>query len=175
MGTKRFAEYRMINDPQTAGLYRKSFQRYTQETLLCSSVFYGLCATFCLGIFMIKYRVEYVIAIPILLVSLKLVKKDPKCIFSTISITMAIYTVVHFINLAINDYCIANNILDAEGNVVFANYMYSLAPNNPLVELFIKLIPGGYWHMYLAVPILVVYLLIVYTPDLLKKKEKCAR
>lgn len=67
MGTKRFAEYRMINDPQTAGLYRKSFQRYTQETLLCSSVFYGLCATFCLGIFMIKYRVEYVIAIPILL------------------------------------------------------------------------------------------------------------
>lgn len=67
MGTKRFAEYRMINDPQTAGLYRRSFQRYTQETLLCSSVFYGLCATFCLGIFMIKYRVEYVIAIPILL------------------------------------------------------------------------------------------------------------
>ena len=59
--------------------------------------------------------------------------------------------------------------------MVFANYMYSLAPNNPLVELFIKLIPGGYWHMYLAVPILVVYLLIVYAPELLKKKEKCAR
>ncbi len=116
------------------------------------------------------------IAIPIVLVSLKLVKKEPKCIFSTIAITMSIYTVVHFINLAINHYCTVNNILDAEGNVVFANYMYSLAPNNPLVELFMQWVPGGYWHMYLAVPILVVYLLIVYAPDLVKKlkKKKCA-
>lgn len=112
------------------------------------------------------------IAIPILLVSLGLIKKDPKCIFSTIAITMSIYTAVHFINLAINQYCTANNILDAEGNVVFANYMYSLAPNNPLVELFMKWIPGGYWHMYLAVPILVVYLLIVYAPELIKKHKK---
>ena len=116
------------------------------------------------------------IAIPIVLVSLKLVKKDPKCIFSTIAITMSIYTVVHFINLAINNYCIAHNILDAEGDVVFANYMYSLAPNNPLVELFMKWIPGGYWHMYLAVPILVVYLLIVYAPEIIGyfKNKKCS-
>ena len=115
------------------------------------------------------------LAIPIVLVSLGLVKKDPKCIFSTIAITMAIYTVVHFINVSINDYCTANNILNAEGEIIFANYMYSLAPNNPLVELFIKWIPGGYWHMYLIVPILVVYLLIVYLPDLLKnrKNKKC--
>lgn len=112
------------------------------------------------------------IAIPILLVSLKLVKKDPKCIFSTVAITMSIYTVVHFINLAINSYCVANNILNAEGEVVFANYMYSLAPNNPLSELFMKIIPGAYWHMYLAVPILVVYLLIVYAPELVKKHKK---
>lgn len=113
------------------------------------------------------------LAIPVLLVSLGLVKKDPKCIFSTIAITMGIYTVVHLINVSINSYCAANHIVNAEGEVIFANYMYSLAPNNPLVELFIKLIPGGYWHMYLAVPILVVYLLIVYLPDLLKKKKKC--
>ena len=59
---------------------------------------------------------------------------------------------------------------------IFANYMYSLAPNNPLVELFMQWIPGGYWHMYLAVPILVVYLLIVYAPDILRawKKKKTA-
>lgn len=111
------------------------------------------------------------IAIPIVLISLKLVKKEPKCIFSTVVITMSIYTAVHFINLAINRYCVANNVLNREGNVVFANYMYSLAPNNPLSELFMKLIPGAYWHMYLAVPILVVYLLIVYAPELLKKHK----
>ena len=111
------------------------------------------------------------IAIPILLISLKLVKKEPKCIFSTVAITMSIYTVVHFINLAINQYCVANNVLNREGEVVFANYMYSLAPNNPLSELFMKLIPGAYWHMYLAVPILLVYLLIVYAPELFKKHK----
>lgn len=66
MGTKRLAEYRMIGDKSTAGLYRKSFRYYTQETLLCSSFFYAMCATFCMGIFMVKYRVEYVLAVPVL-------------------------------------------------------------------------------------------------------------
>lgn len=115
-------------------------------------------------------------AIPIVLVSLGLVKKDPKCILTTVAITMGIYTLVHFTNLAINNYCAANNILNAEGELVFANYMYSLAPNNPLAELFQKLIPGVYWHMYLAVPILIVYLLIVYAPELAArfKKQKIA-
>lgn len=66
MGTKRLAEYRMIGDAQTAGLYRKSFRRYSQQSLLCSSFFYAMCATFCLGIFMVKYRVEYVLSMPLL-------------------------------------------------------------------------------------------------------------
>ena len=119
---------------------------------------------------------KWFFAIPIVLVTLGLVKKDPKCIFSTVAITMSIYTVVHFINVSLNNYCAANNILNPEGELVFANYMYSLAPNNPLVELFMQWIPGGYWHMYLAVPILVVYLLIVYLPDIIKnrKNKKCA-
>lgn len=66
MGIKRFAEYRMIGDPQVAGLYRKSFAHYTEQTLLCSSMFYAFCATFCMGIFLIKYRLEYVLAMPFL-------------------------------------------------------------------------------------------------------------
>lgn len=65
MGIKRFAEYRMINDPETAGLYRKSFARYNERTLLCSSMFYAFCSTFCMGIFLIKYRTEYVLAMPL--------------------------------------------------------------------------------------------------------------
>jgi hypothetical protein len=114
-------------------------------------------------------------AIPLFLVCLKLVKKAPKCILSSVALTMGIYTVVHFINLALNRYIAAHNILDTNGELLLANYMYSLKENNPLVGWFIQLIPGGYWHMYLAVPILVVYLLIVYAPDILralKKKQK---
>lgn len=64
MATKRFAEYRMIDDPSLAGLYRKSFKYYTQTSLLVSSFFYAMCATFFIGIFMIKYRMEYILAMP---------------------------------------------------------------------------------------------------------------
>ena len=66
MGIKRFAEYRMIGNPEVAGLYRKSFAAYTEQTLLCSSMFYAFCSTFCMGIFLIKYRLEYVLAMPFL-------------------------------------------------------------------------------------------------------------
>lgn len=64
MATKRFAEYRMIGDPSVAGLYRKSFVHYTETSLLVSSFFYAMCATFFIGVFMIKYRMEYIIAMP---------------------------------------------------------------------------------------------------------------
>ena len=64
MATKRFAEYRMIGDPSVAGLYRKSFVHYSETTLLVSSFFYAMCATFFIGVFMIKYRMEYIIAMP---------------------------------------------------------------------------------------------------------------
>lgn len=66
MAVKRYAEYRMINNPELAGSYRKSFARYSEATLLCSSLFYALCATFLIGIFLLKYRIEYIVAIPVL-------------------------------------------------------------------------------------------------------------
>lgn len=66
MAVKRYAEYRMIGDPKLAGSYRKSFAAYTEESLLCSSFFYALCATFLIGIFLLKYRIEYIVAIPFL-------------------------------------------------------------------------------------------------------------
>lgn len=66
MAVKRYAEYRMINNPSLAGSYRKSFAAYTEASLLCSSFFYALCATFLIGIFLLKYRIEYIVAIPVL-------------------------------------------------------------------------------------------------------------
>lgn len=66
MTAKRFAEYRMIDDKNVAGLYRKSFQYYTEKTLLISAFFYAMISVFFSGIFMIKYRIELLIAIPFL-------------------------------------------------------------------------------------------------------------
>ncbi|MCR5503744.1 MAG: UbiA prenyltransferase family protein [Lachnospiraceae bacterium] len=64
MAVKRFAEYRMIADPERAGLYRKSFFSYSEKTLLASSFFYALIANFSIGVFLVKYRIEYVICVP---------------------------------------------------------------------------------------------------------------
>ena len=74
--------------------------------------------------------------ITILLFVLGIIKLDAKCIISTIVLTMIIYTVVHFINLGVNAYCIKNNITDYAGNIIKVNYMYSLAPENPIFVLF---------------------------------------
>lgn len=56
----------MIGDPNVAGLYRKSFKYYTENSLLVSAFFYAMCATFFIGIFMIKYRIEYIFAMPLI-------------------------------------------------------------------------------------------------------------
>ena len=66
MAAKRFAEYRMIGDKEQAGFYRKSFKHYSEKTLLLSAFFYALLSVFFCGIFMIKYRIELLAAIPFL-------------------------------------------------------------------------------------------------------------
>jgi decaprenyl-phosphate phosphoribosyltransferase len=64
MGTKRYSEYRRIGDPGRAALYRKSFERYTENSLLLSSFFYALLSAFLIGVFLIKYRVELLLSLP---------------------------------------------------------------------------------------------------------------
>jgi 4-hydroxybenzoate polyprenyltransferase len=66
MAIKRYAEYRMIGSPETAGNYRKSFRGYSEVSLLVSSVFYALTSVFFVGIFLIKYRIELILAVPFL-------------------------------------------------------------------------------------------------------------
>lgn len=101
--------------------------------------------------------------IPVLLFKLKLAKKDPECISSTITITMVIYTLVHLCNLGINRYCAA------VGNSLRVNYMFSLDATNPLTALFYKVIPHDYWYMYMVIPIVAAYLLVVYAPEISAK------
>lgn len=66
MAVKRLAEYRTIDDPSRAARYRSSFASYTQETLISSSMLYAVASSFLLGIFLLKYRIEYLIALPVL-------------------------------------------------------------------------------------------------------------
>lgn len=65
MGVKRFAEYRYIDDPDRAALYRRSFAVYNSDSLLLSAFFYALCASFFLAIFLIKYRIEFLLSFPL--------------------------------------------------------------------------------------------------------------
>ena len=105
------------------------------------------------------------LGIPILMFLLKLVKKDVKCIGSTIGITISSYTVIHFINLIINSYTEKNGIVDYAGNVIKVNYMYSIRPENPLLDLFYRIIPHSYWYMYLCFLVVAIYLGLVYLND----------
>ena len=64
MATKRFAEFRLIANPQIAGLYRRSFRFYTENTLLITMFFYAISCAFFLGIFLIKNRIEMLVSFP---------------------------------------------------------------------------------------------------------------
>ncbi len=66
MASKRFAEYRFIDDPARASLYRKSFGQYSETSLLISAFYYAVACTFFLGIFLIKHRIELLLTFPFL-------------------------------------------------------------------------------------------------------------
>jgi 4-hydroxybenzoate polyprenyltransferase len=66
MAIKRYSEYRGIGDPARAALYRRSFARYTEQSLLLSGFFFALCSAFFTAIFLIKYRIEFLLLFPLL-------------------------------------------------------------------------------------------------------------
>jgi decaprenyl-phosphate phosphoribosyltransferase len=66
MSVKRVAELRYINNPETAAAYRKPFLYYTQELLISCAVFYAVVFGVFTGIFLINYRVETILAVPLI-------------------------------------------------------------------------------------------------------------
>jgi 4-hydroxybenzoate polyprenyltransferase len=66
MATKRFAEYRSIGDPTVAGAYRRSFLYYDETKLLVSLFFYASGSALFLGMFIIKYHLELILAVPLI-------------------------------------------------------------------------------------------------------------
>jgi 4-hydroxybenzoate polyprenyltransferase len=78
MAMKRYAEFRDIADHARAAAYRKSFAFYTEERLLVSIMFYGSAAMLFLGAFTFRYRLELIVAFPL------------------VSLVMAIYLMLAF-------------------------------------------------------------------------------
>jgi 4-hydroxybenzoate polyprenyltransferase len=64
MAIKRFAEYREIGDVSVSAAYRKSFIHYTEPRLLVSIMFYGSFAMLTFGAFLVRYKLELVLAFP---------------------------------------------------------------------------------------------------------------
>jgi 4-hydroxybenzoate polyprenyltransferase len=66
MALKRYAEYRDLGNARVAALYRKSFGFYTEERLLASVVFYSSSAMLFFGAFIVRYRLELLLAVPLI-------------------------------------------------------------------------------------------------------------
>jgi decaprenyl-phosphate phosphoribosyltransferase len=65
MATKRFAEYRHIGDAKAATQYRQSFGYYTENRLLVSMFIYATMSALFSGIFIVRYRVELILFVPL--------------------------------------------------------------------------------------------------------------
>lgn len=98
--------------------------------------------------------------IPMLMLALGLVKIKPKYILPCIGVTFVMYTGIHFINVFLNQYLEAKQILDSAGAVIQVNYMYTLSPDgNPALMFFWNLLPEGmreYHYLLLALPVFAV-------------------
>ena len=65
MALKRFSEFNEIGDKALAGSYRASFKRYTPESLLVSVMFYASTAMLFFGAFILRDRIELILAFPL--------------------------------------------------------------------------------------------------------------
>jgi len=66
MAVKRFAEYRRIADPELSARYRQSFKYYNEARLLISIIYYAVSFGLFFGIFLMRYRMELILAIPLI-------------------------------------------------------------------------------------------------------------
>jgi hypothetical protein len=65
MALKRYAELLAIRDRSIAGAYRRSFAYYTPERLIVAIMFYAASAMLFFGAFCMRYRLELILAFPL--------------------------------------------------------------------------------------------------------------
>ena len=69
MAAKRLSEYREITvaiGKEQLARYRASFAGYTEASLTVSCFLYALLASFFLAVFLLKYRIEYIVTLPLI-------------------------------------------------------------------------------------------------------------
>jgi 4-hydroxybenzoate polyprenyltransferase len=64
MAVKRLAELRQIDNPARAAAYRRSFAHYDEVRLLVSIIYYAVAFGLFFGIFLVRYRIELILAVP---------------------------------------------------------------------------------------------------------------
>jgi hypothetical protein len=70
MAAKRLSEFREIgaaHGKELLSQYRASFAGYSEISLTVSCFVYALCSTFFLAVFLIKYRIEYLLTMPVII------------------------------------------------------------------------------------------------------------
>jgi decaprenyl-phosphate phosphoribosyltransferase len=65
MAVKRLSEYRELQAQGVAAPYRRSFEAYTEQRLLVSSIFYATLGAQFGGMFILRYRLELVLMAPL--------------------------------------------------------------------------------------------------------------
>ncbi len=115
----------------------------------------------------IAYFMTHVLGagIPILLFELNLVRRNTGTARSTIIFTVFVFTVVHVLNLVINS---LNGWSVADG----VNYMATLEPNSEILNFFYAIIPSSYWYMILVLPLMLVYIIYWYLPEILDERRR---
>jgi 4-hydroxybenzoate polyprenyltransferase len=71
MSAKRLSEYREIvasSGKELLERYRASFSAYTEISLTVSCFVYAMASSFFLAVFLVKYRIEYLVLMPLLIV-----------------------------------------------------------------------------------------------------------
>lgn len=117
------------------------------------------------------YYVPHVLewGVVILLFVLRHARADARYLLSTVAITLLAYTLAHGANVWINAYCLAHQVLNPSGEVIKVNYMFSVTPENPLLQ---AMYDRPYWYMYKVIPLIVVYLGAVYLGQYLARRCK---
>ncbi len=117
------------------------------------------------------YFVPHVLefSIPLFLLKLKLVEKDYRCIPTTLGLTVGMFTFVHLANKLLNSMFIAKGILGSDGEILQVNYMYTIVPENPVLIMLHNILPVEYWYLYLTLPLVILFLGIVYAPQLIRR------
>lgn len=101
-------------------------------------------------------------AIPFIMWKLGHFQMRLKYILPCMITILGLYTFSHFINVGINEYCTANQIVDGFGELINVNYMFSVSTQgNPALGFFWSLCPYEYFYMLTTFPLVVVYLLLI--------------